>query len=239
MTQNGRDVVSPSRRRFLAAFGAGAASLAGCLGGQAGMGVEDGTTANDGGPSLADHPALAGVADQPRLGPDPASATATIVAFEDPSCPRCAVFERETVPKIRTELVDTGQAAFVFRGYPVVYPWGEPATQALEATFARDAAAFWALAGHYFETQRAFDEDNVLDRTRSFLAAETDVDADAVVADAEANAYDDAVQVDLDAGEEAGAGRTTPTVFLFRDGQYQTKAAGSVSFDVVRSALGL
>jgi hypothetical protein len=64
------------------------------------------------------------------------------------------------------------------------------------------------------------------------------LDAHAVVADADTGAHGAAVQTDLDAGMSAGAGRTTPHVFLFKDGQYVTKTAGSVSFSVVTNALG-
>ncbi|AZH25407.1 DsbA family protein [Haloplanus aerogenes] len=226
----------PTRRAVLASgtalFGAG------CLGGSGGDGGGGGGSGSDDTPTLADHPVGQHLAAQPRLGPDPAEATATIVAFEDPSCPRCAAFESTTVPKIRSELVDTGQAAFVVRTVPLVYPWGDPAIHALEATYARDADAFWALFGHYFAEQDAFDADNVLDRTASFLSAETDVDAAGVVADAEAEAYADAVGIDVDAAEAADVSGT-PTVFLFRDGQYRTRATGSVSFDLVTRALGL
>jgi protein-disulfide isomerase len=243
-----------SRRAVLATAGALAGTaLTGCLGsgresgGDAEMGGESETTgagtteatATPGGTTLQNHPAAADLASQPTLGPDPADAEAVVVAFEDPSCPRCRTFEQQTVPKIRSELVDTGRGSFVFRGYPVVYPWGEPAAQALESTYARSADAFWALSEHYFDQQSAFDSENVLSKTREFLASNTDLDADAVVADAEAKAHDAAVQSDLDAGSNAGAGGTTPTVFLFRDGRYQTKAAGSVSYSVVKNALGL
>jgi len=207
---------------------------AGCLGG-GGSGDGDG---DDDTISLADHPVGRSLGTQPRLGPPPAEATATIVAFEDPSCPRCAAFESTTVPKIRSELVEPGTAAFVVRTAPLVYPWGDPAIHALEATYARDADAFWALFGHYFEEQDAFDTDNVLDRTETFLSAETDVDAAGVVADAESGAYADAVATDVDAAEAAGVSGT-PTVFLFRDGQYRTRATGSVSFDLVTRALEL
>lgn len=235
------------RRTFLAA--GFATALAGCLEGgdgmevggsmsTASMGGDDGTTTPTG-ESLETHPAAEGLDNQPTLGADPFETAATIIAFEDPSCPRCAVFERNTVPKIRSNLVESGRGAFVFRGYPVVYPWGEPATQALESTYARDAGAFWMLVDHYFANQSEFGTDNVLPKTREFLAAETDVDAAAIVDDAEAKAHDDQVQLDLSAGQNAGAGRTTPSVFMFKDGRYRTKAAGSVSYSVVKNALGI
>ncbi|WP_257627441.1 DsbA family protein [Haloplanus salinarum] len=225
----------PERLTRRGALGAGLSLFgAGCLGTGGGAGNGNGDEAR----SLSTHPVGADLAAQPRLGPDPGSATATIVAFEDPSCPRCATFERNTVPKIRSELVDPGEATFVARTIPVVYPWGEPAIYALEATFARDADAFWTLAAHYFDRQDAFGPDNVLDRTEAFLDAETDVDAAGVVADAEKEAHADAVETDLDASRAADVSGT-PTVFLFRDGEYRTRATGSVSFEFVTGALEL
>lgn len=241
------------RRDVLRTVGAaGVGAIAGCLGdaqdADAGAnGADTGEPASgDGrdaadGQRLATHPAAAHLDAQPRRGPDPTEATATIIAFEDPSCTRCRTFERKTVPKIESELVEAGTAAYVFRGYPVVYPWGKPATQALESTHARSDAAFWALKDHYYADQPSFREagpDGVLALTREFLAADTDIDADAVVADAEERAHDAAVQTDLADGERAGA-TVTPSVFLFRDGQYVTKAQGSVGFDVIKNALGL
>jgi protein-disulfide isomerase len=223
---------------LLATAGTAAAlGTAGCLGGRG----DDGQNGGPSGVSIGSHDATAGIDTQPRLGPPPGEAPGLIVAFEDPSCPRCGVFERETVPKIRSELVANEEATFVFRGYPVVYPWGEPASRALEATFEHDSDAHWALAAHYFANQDAFRSagpDEVLPRTRSFLAGETSVDADAVVTAVESGEADGAVQTDLDAGQAAEVSGT-PTVFLFRDGGYRTRASGSIGFSVVKNALGL
>lgn len=180
----------------------------------------------------------AGLADQPRLGPDPFEADAVVVAFEDPSCPNCRRFETNAFRKIRSEWTDAGKASFVFRGFPVVYPWGKPASQALEATYAHDESAFWTLKDHYFAEQDAFDEGNVLDRTETFLAENAMVDAETVVSEAREEAYDDAVQADLSAGEEAGFS-ATPSFLLFRDGSLVTELAGPKSFSVFENALQL
>ncbi|WP_158056736.1 DsbA family protein [Halorussus halophilus] len=252
-----------TRRRVLAVGGAAVVTgLAGCIGGggSGDQSTTEGGTAMEGGTntagSLDGHASAVGLADQPRFGPPPSEATGVLVAFEDPSCPRCAAFERNTVPKIRENL--SGEVSFVLRTYPVVYPWGKPATQAVEAAFAHEiemadsgnsadsdapgsrqgSVATWALADHYFAKQSSFNSDNVLDKTRQFLDSETDLDADAVVSDAESKTYDDAVQADLSAGEEAGVSGT-PTIFLFRDGEFRTSANGSISYSVVKSALGL
>lgn len=240
------------RRRFLATTGAALATgLAGCADTMTGMGEnpmsDDGgatsgsgdSKTTSGGTALAEHPAATGIDAQPVRGDLGDLDGNVIIAFEDPSCPRCRAFETGTVPKIEAELVDTGTAAFVSRNYPVIYPWGKPATQALEAAFDRSADAFWTLNEFYYTNQSSFDTENVLSKTASFLNEQTGIDGDAVASDAEAKRFDARVQADLDAGAAADVGNTTPTIFLFRDGQYVTRASGSISFEVIATALGV
>jgi protein-disulfide isomerase len=233
-----------TRRDYLLGLGAaGTAALAGCTGspGSGGDDSTDGGNGGDDGNSLANHPAAAGLDAQPVLGPAPSEAKAVVVAFEDPSCPRCRTFEQNTAPKIKSELVDTGDAAFVFRGYPIVYDWGKPAVRALEATSAESAETHWRLVAHYFDQQsdyRSAGREQVYPRTESFLNENTDLDGSAVVSAAANGEFESAVQTDLDAGEAASI-RATPTVLLFRDGQFRTSYSGSVDFESVRTALGL
>lgn len=212
------------RRRFLGLAGASAVTgLAGCGGSE--------TT----GESIEDHPAAGKLGRQPRQGDLDGH---VVLAFEDPSCERCAAFHENTVPKMRSNLVEPGLGAYVVRTYPVIFPWGEPATYALEATFARDEAAFWSLLEHYFATRSQFDRANVLDLTAAYLDSETDLDGAAVAADAENRTYDEQVQADIQAAEDASLGQTTPIVLLFRDGNFVTKVNGSISYEVVAEALG-
>ncbi len=238
-------------RRTLLATAAGLATVSGCLSGSGdagsasgaerpptGDGTETtaGTTPDEN--SLRGHPAARGIDARPTLGPGPFEVDAVIVTFEDPSCTTCRRFEAETFPQIRSELVDAGVASFVYRHFPNVYEWGKPAIQALEATYVRDEGAFWALKGWYYRNQESFRTDNVLTRTREFLAAETDVDAEAVVSEARIRAHDGAVQADVRAAEDASVW-ATPMSFLFRDGQFVTTATGVKSITVYREALGL
>ena len=253
-----------TRRGFLAASAGGLAALAGCSalgrgdgGGSTGGGsgsTPTGTGPNpgdgDGGAAgtstrtgtpgaLGGHPAATDIGDQPALGPDPTEATAVVVAFEDPSCTLCRRFERNTLPTLRSEHIESGDLSFVYRGYPVVYPWGEPATQALESTFAASESAFWALKDHYYAEQDAFGTDDVFERTETFLAAETDVDAASVVDDARNERHDAAVQADIEAARAAEAGDQTPIFYLFRDGSFRTKVQGPQGADVFAAALEL
>lgn len=233
----------PTTRRTALRLGIGgiAGALSGCTGGAGEMNSDEtattgGTTDDGGSDSLADHPAGAGLDSQPFLGPSPGAADAVIIAFEDPSCPTCRRFERETLPSLRSELVDSGHVSFVFRGLGIIYDWGEPAAKALEATLARSPDAHWALKEYYYAQQPSLGTENVLDRTRRFLADETDVDGTAVVEAVRAGDADEAYAIDIDAAEAVGVS-ATPTFFLFADGTYVTKAVGAVSVDVFKTAL--
>lgn len=184
------------------------------------------------------HAAVSDLDSQPTLGPPPSTADGTIIAFEDPSCPSCARFERTTFPRLKSELVDAGRLSFVYRSIPVVYPWSDPAVLALEATHDRSADAFWALKDFYYREQASFGTENVRDRTRQFLTDRTDVDAAAVIDDVEAKTVGDAVDADLQASRDAEV-RGTPTFFLFKDGAFATEIVGPQSYDVFANSLGM
>lgn len=229
--------MTPRRRTVLAGIGSTAAlGVAGCL--------SDGETEADasgstGGQTLETHPAAVDADEWPRLGPALGDADATLVVFDDVSCPRCAAYHDETLSTVRSDHVETGEVSLIARPYPVVYDWGGPAAHALEATYDRDAEAFWDLQAHYFDEQSSFDAGNVLDRTESWLEANTDLDAEAVVEDADEGRFDDRIGATLDAGEETDAGQITPVTFAFDGDELVTTLTGSVSYVTIQTALGL
>jgi protein-disulfide isomerase len=45
-------------------------------------------------------------------------APVTIIEYASLTCPHCAAFERETLPKIKKDWIDAGKAKFVFRNFP-------------------------------------------------------------------------------------------------------------------------
>jgi protein-disulfide isomerase len=63
----------------------------------------------------ADTPALA--ADDHVAGN--AEAPITIIEYASLTCPHCAEFERDTLPKIKEKWIDTGKAKLVFRDFPL------------------------------------------------------------------------------------------------------------------------
>lgn len=194
---------------------------------------EDGENTPDG------HAAADGIGDQPTLG-DPASAPATIVEFSDPSCGVCAAFHDGNFQEIESELVEPGEAAVVFRPYPVRdYDISEPGSHAMVATYEQDEEAFWELKQFYYDEHGSFDSENIYNRTAEFLNENTDVDGDAVAEEAQEEAHQSALDANLDAGMEAGAGGETPVFYLFDEGEFVTEVRGNQNLDVFRTALGL
>nr|WP_276657427.1 thioredoxin domain-containing protein [Haloquadratum walsbyi] len=226
-----------NRRTFITSTGATTMFLTGCLSGNNEANSSNDTAGSSGGQSINSHPAASNLAAQPRLG-DLDESQHTIIAFKDPSCPRCRAFKESTVPEIKRQLIDPNKGAYILRNYPVVYPWGEPASQALEATLERSETAHWKLQNYYYDMQRDLSTENVHGKTQTFLESNTEVTASAVIADVKSDAYSDAVTADINAAERADLDGTTPSILLFRNGQYVTTAAGSISYDVIATALG-
>ena len=67
---------------------------------------------------IAASPVLAAETPQPQsddrvLGD--AKAPITIFEYASLTCPHCAVFDQETLPKLKTEWIDTGKAKLILR----------------------------------------------------------------------------------------------------------------------------
>lgn len=225
-----------NRRQFLAA--AGGVALAGCIGG--GSGGSGGAATTTGTIySLPDHPALAKLDGEPTRGPEPNRAPGLIVAFEDPSCPSCRRFEANTFPQVLSNLVEPGKASFVYRGVPVVAPWGADALRVMEGITASGQPGFWKLKEFYYANQRRVNPDNVYSQSASFLKENTEVaQVDGLVEAARQNKWDRNIRRDIDAAEAAGV-RGTPSFFLFKEGEFLTSFSGAKSYDLFSQALQL
>ena len=232
------------RRHLLGGMASIAASLSGCLGGGSDDGTSNDSAATDGsGQSdseggLSTHPSAMALDEQPVLGPEATEAEGVIIEFADPSCPGCARFEENTFPKIKSNLVESGKAAFIYREYPNVAPWGESASQALEGTFERSPDAFWSLKSYYYSNTDSLSNDNVLEKTKTHLEQNADVDARAIVEGVRNDEFAERVQQDVEAGNEAGVAGT-PSFFLFRSGSFVTTIEGAQDYSVFKNALGI
>lgn len=72
--------------------------------------------------ALAAGPALAQQAGDPRLGERAmgrADAPVTVLEFFSLTCSHCGAFHRETWPRVKAELVETGKIRMVWRDFPL------------------------------------------------------------------------------------------------------------------------
>jgi len=63
-------------------------------------------------------------ATDPEISPDDRilgrpDAPVTILEYASLTCPHCATFHKETLPKLRSEYIDTGKVKLVFRDFPL------------------------------------------------------------------------------------------------------------------------
>ncbi|SIR75554.1 Thioredoxin [Haladaptatus litoreus] len=184
------------------------------------------------------HPSTKGVFNEPTRGPTPFSTDATLIAFEDPSCPTCIDFEKKTYPKLKRNHIDSGELSFVLRMIPIVDEWGARAIYALEAAYARDEQAFWDLKTYYFSKQNQFNKRNVFSKTKSFINYNTQLSGRAIVRDAKSKVHRKQVQEDTSVAKAADV-PGTPTFFAFRSDEYVTKIVGKQSYSIFKNVLGL
>lgn len=79
-------------------------------------------------------------------------APVTIIEYASLTCPHCAAFHKETLPKVKAEWIDTGKAKLIYRDYPT----GPVAVSLAASMVARCAPKdrYFAFLGALFDTQK-------------------------------------------------------------------------------------
>lgn len=99
-------------------------------------------------PARADDSKMPAVTTQDRiLGKD--NAPVTIIEYASLTCPHCAAFEKEKLPQIRKDWIDTGKVKLVYRDFPL------DRNALLAASIARCAPTdrFFAFIESFFDDQ--------------------------------------------------------------------------------------
>ena len=77
-------------------------------------------------PGLGAGPAFAGIAPleeaMSEMSMGEANAPVTMIEYSSLACPHCAAFHRDTLPKIKTEYIDTGKVRLIYRDFPLGTP---------------------------------------------------------------------------------------------------------------------
>jgi protein-disulfide isomerase len=208
-----------TRRALLAGAGVAAAATAGCLGSVTGTGGGGGDTDCD----LSERAKVQSLP-APSLGPD--DAAATVVAFEDFSCPHCRTYHLEEFPSIESELVGDGvRYEHHDLPIPVSERWSWAAASAARAVQdTTDDATFFDYAASLFENQDSYSMSLV-----QSLADDIGADGCDVRAAATNERYRPVLETDRRLGVEMGV-QGTPTLFV--NGQQVT-----ATFEDVRTAV--
>jgi protein-disulfide isomerase len=81
-----------------------------------------------------------------------ADAPVTIIEYASLTCPHCAHFHAETLPRVQREWIDTGKARLVFRDYPL----DKLALIAAMMTRCAERSVYFDLLGDLFAKQDAW-----------------------------------------------------------------------------------
>jgi Protein-disulfide isomerase len=155
-------------------------------------------------------------------------APVTFIEYSSMTCPHCAAFHRETLPKIKSTYVDTGKVLYVFRDFPL-----EPRAVAA-SMIARcvDPSRYFAFVGLLYGDQagwaKAADPLKEL-QTRAELAGLSEADVKACLANKDIL---ESVQKRAAAGEKEFSIDSTPTFII--DGK---KFSGAMPYEQFEAAI--
>jgi protein-disulfide isomerase len=157
----------------------------------------------------ADAAALLAVTPQDRVFGKP-DAPITIIEYASLTCPHCAHFAKDVLPKLKPKWIDSGKAKLVMRPFPL----DEPALRAEMVARCAAPEKYYPLIHVLFETQESWatakDWRGALEKTAR-LAGISKKDFDACLASKEVE--DKVVQSRLLAATQLGVG-STPSFFI-------------------------
>ncbi|MEZ3117929.1 DsbA family protein [Halobaculum sp. MBLA0147] len=208
-----------SRRQVLATTGTvvgGLSASAGCLG-QGGSSY-DCESAPESSVSSAPTPAL---------GPSQTDANVVIQVWEDFSCPHCATFSLEVLPRIIDEYLPLGTIRYEHHDFPIpVRDWAWKAASAGRSVATTGGGkAFFLYADKVYQNQESFSLDTV-----GAGAEQADTEPCEAIQAAKGDVYRPVVRRDKEAGQQAGVDGT-PAIFV-----NGSRVTGR-SFDAVSSAI--
>jgi len=93
------------------------------------------------------------VSDQPMLGKE--KAPVTMVLFSDFSCPYCNVLDKTILPKIKSDLIDTGKAKLYFVNYSFINDSSYKAAVAGEYVYKHDPNHFYDFYRAVYDNQQS------------------------------------------------------------------------------------
>lgn len=147
-----------------------------------------------------------------------ADAPVTIDVFEDFQCPACQLFTENIEPLVIQNLVESGQARYVFHNFPFLDGNGAGSSgesdQAANASMcANEQGKFWEMHSILYANLGGENQGAFSDRRLQAMAESIGLDMSEFNSCFSANEYEAEIQADFDLGQEMGVSGT-PTVFV-------------------------
>jgi len=148
-----------------------------------------------------------------------ASAPVSIIEFGDYKCPICKDFNKNSIPTIEKQLVDSGKAKLYFMNYSFIYDDSIRSAKFAESVFQElGNDTFWKFHERLYEKQPdskyektdVYSEKFLTDTLKEVASAE---DVNKVVKNFDAHKSDDAWKKDMDLAGKLGV-TGTPTLFV-------------------------
>lgn len=151
-----------------------------------------------------------------------------IVEYASLSCPHCASFYEEVMPKLKEAYLDSGKIAFTFRHFPL----NAPAMKAAMAVNCSEKENKHALLKEFFDTQRdwAFDSEYLTNIAK--ISAKHGLDTKALEACLNDSKVENTILASRQDAEQKLNVASTPTFFV--NGK---RIAGAVSFEALEEAI--
>ncbi len=141
-------------------------------------------------------------------------AAVTIIEYTDYQCPFCARHSIQTLPRLISEMIESGRVRYVVKDFPLDSIHPEARASAVAARCAAEQDAYWEMHDALFATQSQWGGlGAAANDVFASLAAELSLDAGDFAACLDSGRYDDVIQANQDEGISLGV-TGTPAFFI-------------------------
>jgi protein-disulfide isomerase len=149
----------------------------------------------------------------------------TLIEYSSLSCPHCARFQKDVLPQIKKDFIDTGKVKLIQRDFPL----NKPAVQAAQLAHCAGQMRYFALVDVLFKTQDQWLTEDAVEKLAQ-IAATAGIDRptfDACLANKDIEAK---IVATRKAGEDAFQVNSTPTFII-----NGVKREGEQSYDDMKA----
>jgi protein-disulfide isomerase len=155
-------------------------------------------------------------------------APVTVVDFSDFQCPNCERYVESTEPEIKSEYIDTGNVAYVFKHFP--WRGTDSLSAALASECANEQGKFWEYHDVLFQNQQGVDSGWASIEELKEFASEIGLDRTQFDSCIDSEKYKSNIDRDLALAEELDLDTTPSFLILKSDGTEMEVLEGAHPF---------